>query len=252
MPEAPSDKLRDVYERRAELQYAEPVALPDPRVDRKFARMIDLVASTLPAESLLDAGCGDGRFLAALVQRPDRPARFAGTDISERILETARRTIEREGGDAELVRANLERLPFDDASFERVLSVQVLEHLLDPGAGVAEMARVLRPGGALVISTDNAANHISRALNLPRTAAVRALGLAGRHAKVTFPHGSFTPRAFTGLLAGAGLEVERLVTFRFHLDGVGSPAVARVLNAIDERLPENLLGDIVAAVARKR
>src|SRR5580692_9585259 len=111
MTGAPSDRLRDVYERRAELQYAEPAELPDPRADRKFARMTELIGATLPAESLLDAGCGDGRFLAAIARHPDCPARLAGSDISGRILDTAEQSLAREGATAELRQANLEELP---------------------------------------------------------------------------------------------------------------------------------------------
>jgi ubiquinone/menaquinone biosynthesis C-methylase UbiE len=128
--------LQDVYERRAELYYSRPVALPDERVDRKFSRMTALVGATFPAESLLDAGCGDGRFLAAIARLSDRPARLVGCDISERILQTAAAAVAEQGGAAEFVRANLEQLPFPDSSFDRVLSVQVIEHLLDPPAGI--------------------------------------------------------------------------------------------------------------------
>jgi 2-polyprenyl-3-methyl-5-hydroxy-6-metoxy-1,4-benzoquinol methylase len=253
--DAPSDRLRDVYEQRAELQYAQPVELPDPRVDRKFARLTALVLDRLPAEAMLDAGCGDGRFLAAIARDPRRPRRLVGTDISERILETARSTVEREGASIELVQANLERLPFPDETFDLVLSAQVIEHLLDVAAGIRELARVLQPNGTLVLSTDNARNRISQVLNAPRTAAVRALRLTGRHAVVTFPHVSFTRTEVAGHLAEAGLRVEHAETFRFHLDGrfdgVSSPRVQRVLNVVDEHVPAHGFGDIVAFVARK-
>jgi 2-polyprenyl-3-methyl-5-hydroxy-6-metoxy-1,4-benzoquinol methylase len=249
MDMAPSDRLRDVYEKRARLQYAEPVPLPDPRLDRKFARLTELIGGLLPAHSLLDAGCGDGRFLAAIARTGMAPQRLTGCDISARILETARQSVAREGGTVELAQANLERLPFDDASFDVVISIQVIEHLLDVGAGIRELARVLRPGGRLLLSTDNSHNRISQVLNAPRTAVVRGLRLTGRHAVVTFPHGSFTEWEVGSLLAAAGLTVDHVETFRLHLDGVSSPRVQRVLNIIDEHAHTRAWGDIVAFVA---
>jgi 2-polyprenyl-3-methyl-5-hydroxy-6-metoxy-1,4-benzoquinol methylase len=251
MDRAPSDHLQTAYERRAELQYAAPVDLPDRRADRKFARMLDLVAETLPADSLLDAGCGDGRFLAAIARLPSHPSRLTGCDISQRILTTAAQTLAREHVEAEFTRANLEHLPLADASFDRVLCVQVIEHLLDPLAGIRELARVLRPGGELVLSTDNSKNHISRLLNLPRTVAVRTLHLTGKRAKVEFPHFSFTCDEVVAAVHSAGLAVEHVETFRFHLDGISAPSVGRFLNAIDQRSPAHHWGDIVAVVARK-
>jgi len=248
---APSDRLREVYERRAELHYAAPVAEPDGRVDLKFARMTALTAETFPAGSLLDAGCGDGRFLAALAKLPTCPARLVGCDISERILKTASAAVERSGRAAELVRANLELLPFPDASFERVLSVQVIEHLLEPTAGIRELARVLQPGGKLVLSTDNTRNYVSRMLNLPRTAVVRALRLRGKRAQVTFPHRSFTRDEVVSAMHECGLAVEHVETFRIHIDGVHAPSIQRRLNAIEKAVPAHGWGDILAVVAHK-
>lgn len=249
---APSDSLREIYEHRGELEYSEPGTLPDPRLSRKFERMMALVAGTLPAESLLDAGCGDGRFLAGIARLPGRPARLVGTDISERILDTARRWGERDGFDVELVRANIEALPFSDGSFDRVLSVQAIEHLLDPQTGVAELARVLGPGGKLILSTDSTNNLVSRAINAPRSILVGLLGLRGHLVRVHFPHLAFHPDEVVRMVEEAGLIVEHRETFAFHMDGVSTPIVTRLAAALDRGLSPHALGDIVAVVASKR
>jgi len=242
----PSDRLRGLYEDRAAEQYGAPAPLPDPRLDRKFARICELVRAQLPCRAFLDAGCGDGRYLRALDGA--LPERVAGTDIAERILETARQAAPR----AELVQANLEALPFPDGSFDLVLCSQVIEHVLDARAGVRQLARVLEPGGTLVISTDNARNLVSRVLNAPRTGAVRVLGLSGRRGMVESPATPYTRDSFRTLLEGAGFRVELLDTFRFQLMWpLGRSPLQRGLNRLDARLPAHGVGDIVVAVARR-
>lgn len=246
---SPSDSLREVYERRGEVQYAQPF-VPDPSLDRKFAVLTETIGALLPADSYLDAGCGDGRYLAALPTLGPSPARVVGTDIAESILGTARRATAAAGLEPELVRANLERLPFGDAEFDLVVSIQVLEHLLDPVAGVRQLARVLRPGGRLVLSTDNSRMLITKTLNAPRWAVARVVGMRNHRAPFDFPHGTFSRSLLTGLLEGAGLEIERVRTFRFSLVGA-SPRVVRAFNRIDVRLPDAGIGDVLLVVARR-
>jgi SAM-dependent methyltransferase len=237
--------MRALYEDRAQQQYAEPAPLPDPRIDRKFARILELVRAQLPCEAFLDAGCGDGRYLAALAA--ELPARRAGCDLSARILETARQRVE-----ADFRQANLEALPFDDGEFDLVLCSQVIEHVLEPDLGIAELRRVLRPGGALVISTDNAHNVVTKTINAPRTAAVAILRLRGARGRVESPATPYTRPAFRTLLERGAFTVERLETFRFHLMWpLDARPLTRTLNALDARLPRHGLGDIVVAVARR-
>lgn len=251
-PPAPSDDLRDAYERRAELEYPAPAPLPDPALDRKFQRVCELVAEQLPCERYLDAGCGDGRYLGALAGLPARPRRIEATDISGRILEVACAAAADAGVEVEPVRANLEALPFPDGSFDVVLCTQVIEHLVDPGRGLAEIARVLAPGGHAVITTDHRGNLVTKLLNLPRTIAVRALRLRGHNVLVAFPHRNFGRREFASLARDAGLEVEHTETFRFSLQRPldWKPAV-RVLNGLERRLPRHGVGDIAAVIVRR-
>lgn len=245
---APSDSLREVYERRG-ADYAQPV-VPDPALDRKFAVLCEEIRAQLPADAFLDAGCGDGRFLAALPKLGPVPARVVGVDIAESILATARSAAANAGLEPELVRGNLERLPLGDSDFDLVVSIQVLEHLLDPAAGVRELGRVLRPGGTLLLTTDNRARRLTQTLNGPRWLLASLLRKRNHRKQHDFPHATFRKREVVELLEDAGLVVERTRTFRFSLVGA-SPRVRRFLNRMDARLPDVGIGDIIVAVARR-
>ena len=149
LPELPSDRLQETYDRRAEQRYAAPVSLPNPAVDRKFDRVISLVRGQLPRRACSTRAAATGASSQRSRASRARPVSSQASISRSGSFETAAKTIEREGRSAELVRANLEGLPFPDEAFDVVLSCQVLEHLLDPQLGLHELARVIRPGGAL-------------------------------------------------------------------------------------------------------
>lgn len=97
----------------------------------------------------LDVGCGEGRFCRLLAAEGMAPI---GIDPAEALLAEAQRRDPQ--GDYRLGRA--ERLAFDDASFDLVVSYLTLIDIPDIGAAIPEMARVLRPGGTLLIAHINA------------------------------------------------------------------------------------------------
>jgi len=97
---------------------------------------------------ILDVGCGTGALLAALASSCPG-ARLAGVDLSPEMLAIAAAKL---GGAAELREAGAEALPFADAEFDIVVSTSVFHYLRDPHAALAEMKRVLRPGGEAVVT----------------------------------------------------------------------------------------------------
>src|SRR5215468_1486944 len=111
--------------------------------------ILDL-AGDVAGRRILDAGCGSGPLFAAL---RDRGAIVTGIDISAGMLELARRRL---GDDADLQVAELgSPLPFLDDTFDDVTASLVLHYLEDWGPALAELRRVLKPGGRLIVSVDH-------------------------------------------------------------------------------------------------
>jgi SAM-dependent methyltransferase len=98
---------------------------------------------------ILDAGCGNGRYTRFLLREADPDALITSFDYSQQMLQRARKRLP--GDRASQVAADLTRLPYADGSFEAIVCGWVLEHLPEPRPGLHELARVLRPGGKLLL-----------------------------------------------------------------------------------------------------
>jgi SAM-dependent methyltransferase len=98
---------------------------------------------------ILDAACGNGRYSRFLLRHADPDAVLTSFDLSPRMLHRARARLKNERVSQAV--ADLTRLPYADASFDAVVCGWVLEHLPDPRPGLKELARVLQPGGKLLL-----------------------------------------------------------------------------------------------------
>jgi len=108
------------------------------------------LAGDVAGRRILDAGCGAGPLFAAL---RDRGAIVTGIDKSAGMLEQARRRL---GHGADLQVAELgSPLPFPDDTFDDVTASLVLHYLEDWGPTLAELRRVLKPGGRLIVSVNH-------------------------------------------------------------------------------------------------
>ncbi len=98
--------------------------------------------------AVLDVGCGTGVLLEALRARGG-PGRLVGTDLSREMLRVAHARL---AGAAGLCQASAEGLPFAGGSFDLVVSTNAFHYFRHAEAALAEMRRVLRPGGRLVLT----------------------------------------------------------------------------------------------------
>ena len=109
--------------------------------------MVDAV-SPRADERVLDVASGTGLVARELVRR--HGCRVVGLDQSEGMLAASRRRLDRDPALAarvELVRGEAEALPFADAEFDHLTFTYLLRYVDDPGATLAELARVVKPGG---------------------------------------------------------------------------------------------------------
>lgn len=118
--------------------------------EQRFKAALVEAAGPGPGDRLLDLGCGTGT-LALMVKRAEPGARVTGLDADPEILEIARAKAEDEGEDVELVEALSTEMPFEDRSFDRILSTLFFHHLsgADKRRTAAEIVRVLKPRGEL-------------------------------------------------------------------------------------------------------
>jgi ubiquinone/menaquinone biosynthesis C-methylase UbiE len=136
----------DEFARRYEAQTSDPYADCFNYSRHRLASVIDqYLPKNGGGRALLDVGCGTGHHLRAL-----KAAGYviAGVDGSERMLEYARAN----NPGARIERADVDSLPFPPASFDYVLSIEVLRYLRNPQPSINEIIRVLRPGGVALVT----------------------------------------------------------------------------------------------------
>lgn len=129
--------------------------------EREFRERLAVLANIAPGQSVLDVGCGTGSLAIVARRRVGESGRVCGVDASREMIERARHKAMKAGLDISFEVARAEALPFPDASFDVVLSTLMMHHL--PRAVrelfVAEIRRVLRPGGrVLVVDFEKPAN----------------------------------------------------------------------------------------------
>jgi len=117
------------------------------------SRMVVSMVDAKPGEVILDAGCGNARDLIQICRKG---CKCTGVDFSSDMIEEARKELSKNHiGSAEVEVGDLTGLRFPDATFDKVYASEVLEHIPDCNKAVGELARVLQPGGCLVVTTPN-------------------------------------------------------------------------------------------------
>jgi demethylmenaquinone methyltransferase / 2-methoxy-6-polyprenyl-1,4-benzoquinol methylase len=170
-----------------------------------------------PGDSALDACCGTGDLALELARRVGPRGTVVGCDFSEPMLQIARRKAAERGlPQTRFEWADALELPYDDASFEAVTVGFGVRNLSDLDRGFAELTRVLKPGGRLVILeiTQPRRRPLSTFYSLWFDRAVPLLGaLAGDRGAYTYLPQSVkrfpAPQALAAMMAAAGLSAIR-------------------------------------------
>ncbi|MFH1808587.1 MAG: class I SAM-dependent methyltransferase [Pseudomonadota bacterium] len=203
-----------------------------------------LVQAYCTDRHVLDAGCGTGLIL----QRVQRELRsLVGADLSGGMLRKAATR-----STASLVQASLTQLPFADASFDAAYSFKVLAHIPDIRGAVAELGRVVKPGGHLLLEFYNPLSIRGLLWHLKRPGRI-ARGVRERDVFVRFdtPHRaqSYLPDNFS-VVETRGIRVVTPFAQLLRMPGLG-PLVADA-----ERLlatsPARVLGSFFVVVAQRR
>jgi len=160
-------------------------------------------------ETLLDAGCGTAPMLSLLTEEyPDK--KFTGLDLTPEMIETARK---KNLPNTELVVGDCENLPFEENTFDVIINSQSFHHYPNPQAFFNSVARVLKPGGRLILrdmsTTSKAVAWLANHLEMPLA---HALGKGDVGVRM--------PQEVRTLCENAGLKVEKLEMqkkMRMHL-----------------------------------
>lgn len=113
-------------------------------------RLVREALAARPGERILDIGCGPGFYVAELLEEVGPGGAVVAVDASADMLALARRRVEGHGN-VTFQEGNASALPVDGGSVDAALCVQVMEYVPDATGALAEMHRVVRPGGRVVV-----------------------------------------------------------------------------------------------------
>ena len=214
--------------------------------DERLRTFGEALASVSASGVWLDAGCGIG-MLAREFRRAG--LRVCGVDISEARLAEAVHTTGlplltdgTPGPEEQLRRASVDRLPFEDARFDGVYSSSVLEYVPDLETALAELHRVVRPGGHLVFNMPNARSVFRRLY-----ATLRGNSAYSR----VVPRWAYARDEILGALEMTGWDTQRVGHYGAERDVPGVPVF--VPSAIRQPLTRRgWAAPFLLIVARKR
>lgn len=197
---------------------------------------------------VLDVGCGNGYVLSRYAAAG---ARACGVDLTPTAVALSRTRFAIEKLSGEFIQANAERLPFPDNQFDCVCSMGVLHHVPDTERAVAEIHRVLKPGGRLIVMfyhQDSALYRFNfRLRSLLGGKAVKQL--VNEYDGAGNPRGDVYSRADLARLLGAFTQLEMRVG---HLQGyMLLPRIGRLVPDAWLRPLERRWGFFLYAKARK-
>ncbi|HYJ08310.1 MAG TPA: methyltransferase domain-containing protein [Polyangiaceae bacterium] len=117
-------------------------------IEKGRLRIIREMVGPVSGLSLLEVGSGGGHVL-----RMFRDAQLTAVDVSGKFLEIARENLR--GYDCKFLQGEIDKLALPEASFDRIVCTEVLEHIPDPAPVMREIARLLKPTGRAVITVPN-------------------------------------------------------------------------------------------------
>ena len=213
-------------------------------IARRAEKMVKL--ADLDEEStILELGCGTGIYAIHWL-KPS--VKFYGLDISKGMLRIAAAKIKSESDKTLFLEGDAENLPFKDASFDAVLSVNTIEHLDDVPLTLKEMKRVCRDGGKIVLSVPNgnfSAQCGGKLISLLKRFLIRFLrvkNLTKPHRTYYLTHRDFTMGDFTQLFSEVGIRVEHKVFMGFVPHQIIPVRAARYFRFIEvlEKMSESI------------
>lgn len=128
--------------------YYEKSFWPIRKIEQERLRIIREMVGPVSGLSLLEVGSGGGHVL-----RLFRDAQLTAVDVSGKFLEVARQNLR--GYDCRFIQGEIDKLGLPEASFDRIVCTEVLEHIPDPHPVMREIARLLKPTGRAVITVPN-------------------------------------------------------------------------------------------------
>jgi ubiquinone/menaquinone biosynthesis C-methylase UbiE len=177
---------------------------------RRFSFILSAIFSKQPQSGVwLDIGCGTGTFSRALAAAGRR---VVGIDGAPTMIAEANCLAESSGLSEQVsfrIERNLEQLPFRDGEFDGCICFSVLEYLENPESACREMARVVKPGGTIIISVPNKDALLRRLARMSPWSKTESGDLAYiRHSKFELAAGSAE-----AWFRSAGLMVKSRLTF---------------------------------------
>jgi ubiquinone/menaquinone biosynthesis C-methylase UbiE len=147
-------------------------------------------------DKILDQGCGIGQYAFSAYKQGFQ--NVIGMDLSQKLIETARSISKELNYEIEFIQGDIRKMPFENTQFNIVLSGGIVEHVPETEKAVFELARILKPGGYLLIHVPQRYSTFTLLKNIQRLLGLWKLGYEK----------SFSKNSFSKLLQKHGFEIQ--------------------------------------------